>query len=104
MSDILVINGPNLNLLGTREPDLYGTQSLSDIENKLNESALSYEGGFEKDFLWSKISKTIFLNYYDAKQYCEDLRQDSFHDWYLPNKYELSEFPEVGWECAWSRN
>ena len=39
MSDILIINGPNLNLLGTREPDIYGTQSLDDIENRLNEIA-----------------------------------------------------------------
>ncbi len=39
MSDILIINGPNLNLLGTREPDVYGTQSLDDIENRLNEIA-----------------------------------------------------------------
>jgi len=39
LSDILIINGPNLNLLGTREPDIYGTQSLDDIENRLNEIA-----------------------------------------------------------------
>ena len=39
MSDILIINGPNLNLLGTREPDVYVTQSLDDIENRLNEIA-----------------------------------------------------------------
>ncbi|MFP6654380.1 MAG: type II 3-dehydroquinate dehydratase [Myxococcota bacterium] len=36
---ILVINGPNLNLLGTREPDVYGTQTLADIETELSSVA-----------------------------------------------------------------
>jgi len=35
MSSILVIHGPNLNLLGTREPDVYGSETLADINERL---------------------------------------------------------------------
>ncbi len=35
MSKVLLLNGPNLNLLGTREPSLYGATTLADVEQRL---------------------------------------------------------------------
>lgn len=39
MKKILIINGPNLNLLGTREPEIYGKLTLNEIETKLKSLA-----------------------------------------------------------------
>lgn len=39
MSTILVLHGPNLNMLGTREPDVYGQETLADIDKQLQDSA-----------------------------------------------------------------
>ncbi len=36
---VFILNGPNLNLLGTREPDIYGSDTLADIEARLAEQA-----------------------------------------------------------------
>lgn len=39
MASILVLHGPNLNLLGTREPAVYGTDTLADIDRRLADQA-----------------------------------------------------------------
>ncbi len=39
MANLLVIHGPNLNLLGTREPEHYGATRLKDIDEQLSEQA-----------------------------------------------------------------
>jgi 3-dehydroquinate dehydratase II len=47
---VLFLNGPNLNLLGTREPEVYGRTTLADIEAKVRERAaqLKIEIGFRQ--------------------------------------------------------
>lgn len=45
---IFVLNGPNLNLLGTREPDIYGHDTLDDIAGRLDDQAQAL--GFSIDF------------------------------------------------------
>ena len=47
-STIAVLNGPNLNLLGQREPALYGTATLADIEGLCRRTAA--EAGYDVDF------------------------------------------------------
>ena len=54
---ILVINGPNLNLLGTREKDKYGSTSLTDIQKKCEN--YSKKIGLQVDFKQSNVEGEI---------------------------------------------
>ena len=47
MNNILLLNGPNLNLLGQREPDIYGNKDLSQIESELKGIALKHGSNLE---------------------------------------------------------
>ncbi len=54
---ILIVNGPNLNLLGTREPEVYGTLTLEKINAELE--ILAKELGVELEFFQSNVEGEI---------------------------------------------
>ena len=65
MAKILVLNGPNLNLLGTREPEVYGKLTLSDIEAKLKKIAT--DSRHELQFMQSNAEASLIERIHQAK-------------------------------------
>lgn len=65
---IRVINGPNLNMLGLREPSIYGTDTLQDLEDHLRR--IAEELGVDVDFVQSNSEGVII----DAIQACRGTR------------------------------
>lgn len=57
MSRYLILNGPNLNMLGIREPGIYGNDSLKDVETRVSE--LAAELGVEVEFYQSNYEGAI---------------------------------------------
>jgi len=66
MSNFLLLNGPNLNLLGTREPEIYGTTSLSNIEKKL--TVICSQEKHSLDSFQSNAEHSLVDKIHDAKQ------------------------------------
>lgn len=62
---IIVINGPNLNMLGTREKDVYGTATLAEIAVAVNQEAQQL--GFDTDFIQTNHEGEIIDKLHEAK-------------------------------------
>jgi len=65
MASILVLHGPNLNLLGSREPGVYGTDTLNDINSQL--SQLAQDEGHHLQSLQSNAEYELIERIHDAQ-------------------------------------
>lgn len=65
---ILLVNGPNLNLLGTREPEIYGSQSLADVEALVAAAAGAH--GFDVEAVQSNHEGVLIDAIHAARTTC----------------------------------
>ena len=68
MARLLLLNGPNLNLLGTREPALYGGDTLASIEKRLTDLAskaghtlATFQSNAEHELIEDRVNSTFLL-------------------------------------------
>ncbi len=64
-TEILILNGPNLNMLGIREPDIYGTETITDIEKLCHQRATSL--GLTVNFKQSNLEGEIVADIQNAR-------------------------------------
>jgi 3-dehydroquinate dehydratase-2 len=67
--NILVLNGPNLNLLGEREPEIYGTTTLNDIEQMLEQEAGKF--GVSLRFFQSNHEGALIDKLHDERKWMD---------------------------------
>ena len=65
---LLLVNGPNLNSLGTRQPDVYGTATLADIETRV--AQVAGEHGFEVRSVQSNYEGVLIDAIHEARADC----------------------------------
>lgn len=65
---LLLVNGPNLNLLGTREPELYGTATLADVEELTSRTAADL--GYQVTAVQSNHEGVLIDAIHQARQTC----------------------------------
>jgi 3-dehydroquinate dehydratase II len=65
MAKLLVLHGPNLNLLGVREPEIYGRETLADINNRLAQQA--QKAGHELDWYQSNAEHELIGRIHQAR-------------------------------------
>lgn len=63
---VLIINGPNLNLLGTREPQIYGTVSMENYLKRLQSEFLSLEIGYYQSNIEGELINRLQEDDFDA--------------------------------------
>lgn len=66
MATILVLHGPNLNLLGTREPEVYGSETLADINERLSQTCLA--AGHHLLHMQSNAEYELIERIHDARE------------------------------------
>lgn len=71
MIHILILHGPNLNLLGTREPEVYGRHTLNDINRELTELAAAHQT--ELRFVQSNHEGVLIDAIHDARTWANGL-------------------------------